>query len=132
MFKETDGLYDWAEQLFKHEGYCVWDGDKDSDDNSNDDDSDYEFMQNRLETWIGDCRQMAFSDSNGNTLYLDTKPLPGGNMTYGLYTDAFCCTESRMTFPEYVIQYYSSYYCNAEKGYEAAAYWESTLSDGMN
>ena len=24
VFKETDGMYDWAEQLFKHEGYCIW------------------------------------------------------------------------------------------------------------
>lgn len=32
VYKETDGLYDWTEQLFKHQGYCLWDGDKDNDD----------------------------------------------------------------------------------------------------
>jgi hypothetical protein len=33
VFKEMNGFYDWGEQLFKHEGYCVW----------NDEDT-YEFM----------------------------------------------------------------------------------------
>lgn len=134
VFKETEGLYDWAEQLFKHEGYCLWDGDKESDgggsgdNNGNGDNgSDYEFMQNRLESWIGDCGQMALTDSSGNTLYLHTKPLPGGNMTYGLYTDDACSVESLMTFSDYVVQYYTSYYYSAQKGYEAAEYWESTF-----
>jgi len=27
VFKELDGMEDWAEQLFKHHGYCVWDED---------------------------------------------------------------------------------------------------------
>jgi hypothetical protein len=31
VFKETDGMYDWTEQLFKHEGYCIWMGDEDGD-----------------------------------------------------------------------------------------------------
>ena len=31
VFKETDGLYDFTEQLFKHEGYCVWGDDDDED-----------------------------------------------------------------------------------------------------
>ena len=31
VFKETDGMYDWTEQLFKHEGYCIWMGDEDDD-----------------------------------------------------------------------------------------------------
>ena len=28
VLKETEGMYDFTEQLFKHEGYCVW-GDDD-------------------------------------------------------------------------------------------------------
>lgn len=31
VFKETDGMYDWTEQLFKHEGYCIWMGDEDDE-----------------------------------------------------------------------------------------------------
>ena len=29
VFKESQGMYDWTEQLFKHEGYCIWQGDED-------------------------------------------------------------------------------------------------------
>lgn len=29
VFKETQGMYDWTEQLFKHEGYCIWQGEED-------------------------------------------------------------------------------------------------------
>jgi hypothetical protein len=123
VFKETDGLTDWAEQLFKHEGFCLW-----TDDGSDSDLSDYEFMQERREYWVGDCTQMSLSDSEGNTLYLDTMPLPGGNMTYGLYTDKACSQESLMTFSEYVIQYYSTYYYNTDGGTESSAYWESVFA----
>jgi hypothetical protein len=31
IFKETEGMYDWTEQLFKHQGYCIWQGDEDGD-----------------------------------------------------------------------------------------------------
>jgi hypothetical protein len=77
---------------------------------------------------MGDCRQMSLPDDEGNTLYLDTMPLPGGNMTYGLYTDKACSQESLMTFSEYVIQYYSTYYYNTDRGTEAAVYWESVFA----
>ena len=39
VYKEADGLLDWAEQLFKHQGYCLWGED------------DYEFMQRYREFW---------------------------------------------------------------------------------
>ena len=29
VFKETEGMYDFTEQLFKHEGYCIWQGEED-------------------------------------------------------------------------------------------------------
>lgn len=131
VFKETDGLYDWAEQLFKHEGYCVWDADKEDgngDDDDEDNENDYEFMQNRLENWMGgECKQMYLTDGSGNTLYLDTKPLPGGNMTYGLYVDEQCSQESTMTFSMYVVQYYATYYDSEEQGYEVAQYWDGVF-----
>lgn len=31
VFKETEGMYDFTEQLFKHQGYCIWQGDEDGD-----------------------------------------------------------------------------------------------------
>eukprot|EP00592_Proboscia_alata_P017334 CAMPEP_0194393308 /NCGR_PEP_ID=MMETSP0174-20130528/123226_1 /TAXON_ID=216777 /ORGANISM="Proboscia alata, Strain PI-D3" /LENGTH=213 /DNA_ID=CAMNT_0039188977 /DNA_START=122 /DNA_END=763 /DNA_ORIENTATION=- len=68
VFTETDGLYDWTEQLFKHHGYCLWDGDKEEDDensgdqqNGNDQNenqnqySDYNFMQNLQENFVYGC-----------------------------------------------------------------------------
>ena len=41
VFKESDGLVDWAEQLFKHEGYCLWDSDT------------YETMQDQVSGRLG-------------------------------------------------------------------------------
>jgi len=110
VYKETDGLYDWTEQLFKHQGYCLWDGDKEDDEDgsgdgdSKDDDgnvsSDYNFMQNVRQNWIYECTELEYYDEYGNTLYIDTKPLSGGNMTYGVYTDASCSTESSLTWSD--------------------------------
>lgn len=131
MFKESDGLYDWAEQLFKHEGYCIWDADKEDkeDQKDGDDNSDYTFMQKTLENWMGgECKEMKLTDSSGNTLYLDTKPLPGGNLTYGLYLDNRCSQESSISFYQYIVDYYSTYYYSEEQGIEAAEQFGSVLA----
>lgn len=109
VFKETDGMYDWTEQLFKHEGYCVW----------NDDDM-YEAMETQMEKWPTECTKLYLSDSDGNDLYYDVKPLPGGNITISVYYDEMCIIESPMSYPDY-IQYYYSYYAsyygyNSDKG----------------
>jgi len=107
VFKETYGLYDFTEQLFKHQGYCLWDEDKNSDgeshhsgDGSNDDDtSDYQFMKNLAESWVSGCTKLEdVTDASGNALYYDTKPLPSGGMTYGVYTDSSCTIESTLTW----------------------------------
>ena len=110
VFKETDGLYDFTEQLFKHQGYCLWDADKqdgsgDSGDNGNSADGDYsddyEFMQTLAENWVDGCTQHDSAvDADGNALYYDTKPLKGGNITYGVYTDASCVTESKYSWSD--------------------------------
>lgn len=108
VFKETDGLYDFTEQLFKHQGYCLWDEDKlygDGESHHSGDDgeeaSDYQFMQNLQENWVYGCTQLENSaDDNGNYLYYDTKPLPGGDMTYGVYTDASCTVESNLSWSD--------------------------------
>jgi hypothetical protein len=71
---ETD---EWFEQLFKHEGYCVWTEDE------------YEFMSENRDNWPDEC-----SESSISGLYYSTKPLEGGGMGIGAYTDYLCIEES--------------------------------------
>ena len=40
------------------------------------------------------------TDASGNALYYDTKPLPGGDITYGVYTDSSCTIDSTLTRTE--------------------------------
>lgn len=115
MFSETDGLEDWAEQLFKHEGYCLWDGDKQQQQEGGEDNddvteqTDYQFMQNYREEWSQDCQQWEGNGENDNSLYYGVKPLPEGYMTYGVYTDAYCSIEATdMLLEEYMLQYFLS------------------------
>jgi hypothetical protein len=91
VYKEASYFGDDAffEQLFKHEGICVWN-----------DESLYEFMsESRESAWPEGCVSTGISlpsnfYSNGGTyLYLDLKPTWNGNMTYGLYTDQICKTD---------------------------------------
>jgi hypothetical protein len=81
LFKEP-GHEDWFEQLFKHEGNCVWTEDE------------YDFMQTYRETWPDGCTQTATEadddDGNSNFLYYDVKPMSSGLMDIGLYTDEAC------------------------------------------
>ena len=81
IFKEPN--YDeWMEQLFKHEGDCLWD------------DEEYELMQADREAWPNGCTQSATHVTNdGGYLYYDLKPQQYGNMDIGLYTDAECIEE---------------------------------------
>lgn len=127
VFAETNGLYDWAEQLFKHEGYCVWDGDKEDEGGSGSGDggdqesmSDYEFMQEMLSLWKEGCQQLYLTDSSGNTLYVDTTPQAGGNFTYDIYTDEDCTEMASMTMYEYIIKFYAYYYYDRNLGLQEA------------
>jgi hypothetical protein len=79
FFKEPD-YDDWMEQLFKHEGDCVWT------------DEEYEFMQTERESWPTSCTETEFMD-NGQTIYYDLKPEQYGGMSIGLYTDTSCIVE---------------------------------------
>ena len=136
VFKETDGLEDFTEQLFKHQGYCLWDGDK----NGNGDDwnnngygsSDYEFMQKQRENLVNKCSRLGIVDKKGNTLYYDIKPLAGGDMTYGIYTDSSCTVESKMTWSSLLSTDYASYenqYNDAFPSTETLDRWNDLLSD---
>jgi hypothetical protein len=76
VYKEASyfGNDAFFEQLFKHEGICVW----------NDDDV-YDFMSSaREEAWPSGCVKTNYG------VYLDLKPTLNGNMSYGLYTDEIC------------------------------------------
>lgn len=142
VFAETDGMYDWAEQLFKHEGYCVWDGDKQQDGGSGSGDgnggslSDYEFMQEMLEAWKEGCQELYLTDSSGNTIYVDTTPMPGGDITYDIYSDEDCTQLASMTMYEYIIKFYAYYYYDRSMGMQKAdnhlagiERWNSLLTD---
>jgi hypothetical protein len=70
------------EQLFKHEGVCIWN-----------DDEAYEFMDESREQWTTGCVLSGTIDENGDYIYIDLKPSYNGNMYYGLFTDDVCKTE---------------------------------------
>jgi hypothetical protein len=86
VFKEATyfGNDAFFEQLFKHEGICVW----------NDEDT-YEFMSEQREGGFSEgCLQSTVYDGDsGGLLYMDLKPTFNGNMSYALYSDEICKTE---------------------------------------
>lgn len=86
VFKEAVyfGNDAFFEQLFKHEGVCVW----------NDEDL-YDFMSEaRQGSWSEGCiRTKTMNDDGSDYLYIDLKPTYNGNMTYALYTDYICKSE---------------------------------------
>ena len=122
VFKETDGMYDWTEQLFKHEGMCVW----------NDEDV-YDEMEEWMETWPAECKQLSMPDYYGNTIYLAVHPLPEGNMTLGVYTDEKCTSLSTTTdLTTYIMNLYQSsyyyYYGGAERGQAVAEMYTQAIA----
>ncbi|KAG7374216.1 hypothetical protein IV203_013311 [Nitzschia inconspicua] len=140
VFKETNGLVDWAEQLIKHEGYCVWNNaaanvaseaeneqrNSHSGDGGN---SEYfDFMYKDQNNWAQGCTAMYLTDSYGNALWGDIRPLPEGNITDGLYLDNKCTRESSMTFGQYIVQFYTQYYYDQEMGEEVAAQWKENVA----
>lgn len=69
---------DWMEQLFKHEGICVWT------------DDEYSFMKSARKTWPGGCTVSGTVTGSGDPIYYDVMPVRGGGITIGLYTDTRC------------------------------------------
>ena len=122
VFKETHGLEQWAEQLFKHEGFCLWNGDKDYSYGYGYS-GDYDFMQSSYDEWMsymGCSAVSGFTDDNGNTLYSDAKPASGAKFEYGLYTDSKCTKLSDKTWRQYLVNAkpsYSSYFSYYSGGY---------------
>jgi hypothetical protein len=88
FFKEPN--YDeWMEQLFKHEGDCLWT------------DEEYQFMQDNRDVWPQGCTLSGLNATAVNSygssftlgIYYDIKPSHYGKMDIGLYTDGLCIHE---------------------------------------
>ncbi|MGK3740976.1 MAG: hypothetical protein ACI8RD_010677 [Bacillariaceae sp.] len=138
VFKEADGLIDWAEQLFKHEGYCVWNdnaNDNSVDDeeegsgsgsgDDDDEDSDYEFMSSVQQNQVQECTSMYLTDDDGNSVYRHLRPQGEGNITDSLYTDEDCTQKSTMSFSDYIVKWYTNYYYDSDKGQQVAEKWQA-------
>lgn len=69
---------DWMEQLFKHEGMCVWS------------DEQYSFMKHARDVWPRGCTDSGSTTEDGDTIYYDLKPMPKGRIAVGLYLDSKC------------------------------------------
>lgn len=69
------------EQLFKHEGICLWS------------DEEYAFMSSARESWPQGCILSGTTTEDGNPIYYDLKPVQGGGITLALYTDERCVEE---------------------------------------
>jgi hypothetical protein len=78
LFKHRS-YQDWMEQLFKHEGFCVWNS------------GQYQFMSNAREAWPQGCE--AYQLDSGEYIYYDLKPISRGRMRIGLYTETTCMEE---------------------------------------
>lgn len=126
VFKENDGLYDFAEQLFNHQGYCVWNN------------TAYEFMSEYRESWPSTCKSVYFYDDDGkyNKAYLNMHPQAFGYFTYGLYEDNTCTTlSSKYDASTYFRYYYGQNGYNDEELEEKVAgfeYNQQLMNEYMN
>jgi hypothetical protein len=84
FFKEP-AYTDFFEQLFKHQGYCLW--------NNYGDSTPYDYMSENQYNWPEDCTSTGTNDENGNLLYYDLKPASNGDIGIGLYIDDSCMHE---------------------------------------
>ena len=115
VFKESEGMYDWTEQLFKHEGMCIWN-----------DDSTYHTMQTWMDKWPTTCEQLDVTDSRGKTAYIAVKPISDGDMTVAIYADSACTKESsHMDLTDYMVKLYQSQGNSKSDGYQAAATYKA-------
>jgi len=83
FFKHED-YDDFQEQLFKHEGVCVWT------------DDEYEFMKDEEDLLPVGCEMIEYATDDAADgddalyLYYALRPLPKGDVGIGLYTDSKC------------------------------------------
>jgi len=130
IYKETVNFGNdmFFEQLFKHQGYCLWDGDKENsdDDGSSSGDSNdysgwassnYQFMQAMRNELPSGCTSVGdFTYGSESNYYINIKPLSEGNMTLGVYSDSSCLVESEFSFEDYQQSYASSLTSTASSG----------------
>jgi len=77
---------DWMEQLFKHEGMCVWT------------EEEYAFMKNARQAWPQGCVDSgSMTDDGEYNLYYNIKPVRNGRIAFGLYTDSQCLDDYSVT-----------------------------------
>ena len=69
------------EQLFKHQGVCLWGGDN----------SNYQFMQTMREDDMANFDGGCYKVESG--IYIGTKPVEGGDLELAIYSDTYCMTE---------------------------------------
>jgi len=80
---------DWMEQLFKHEGMCVWT------------EEEYAFMKNARKAWPQGCIDSgSMTDDGEYNLYYNIKPIRSGRISVGLYTDSQCLDDYSVTTDE--------------------------------
>lgn len=79
---------DWMEQLFKHEGMCVWT------------EEEYAFMKNARKAWPRGCIDSGSTTDEGEELYYNIKPQRSGRIAVGLYTDTQCLDDYPVTTDE--------------------------------
>jgi len=84
---------DWMEQLFKHEGMCVWT------------DEEYAFMKNARKAWPQGCIDSGLMTEDGEedgeyNLYYNIKPMRNGRIALGFYTDSQCLDDYSVTNDE--------------------------------
>jgi hypothetical protein len=79
-FFKNAGYDDFFEQLFKHEGVCLWKNDE------------YDFMDAYRTVWPQYCTQSTISYKS-SYLYYDIKPTNNAGMGIALYTDSKCSEE---------------------------------------
>lgn len=83
IYKFAQNDENWMDQLFKHEGYCLWNNKL------------YNFMSKWTESWPLYCSNSYVKDSDGNIIYYDIKPEDDGSATIGLYSDSSCLQEKQ-------------------------------------
>lgn len=80
---------DWMEQLFKHEGMCVWT------------EEEYAFMKSARKAWPKGCIDSgSMTDDGEYNLYYNIKPLRNGRIAFGLYTDSQCVEDYSVSTDE--------------------------------
>lgn len=111
---------DWMEQLFKHEGMCIWT------------EEEYSFMKGARKAWPQGCIQSGYNTIKGGSIYYDIKPLENGYITLGLYSDSRCVEEYEGLYS--VEQVVGNFLANAEASHDennAADYSSLSMSEAQ-